>query len=214
MDADFADDITLLSNTMNEAQVLLNAVESATQSVGLVINAGKMKFMCYEQDSQIQSLKHLEGKNLECVTIFEYLSLWISTTSRDIASCKAKAWLALHKLGNIWKSNLPKWLKMQFFRVVTESILLYGTESWTLMKAHESQLDGTYTWMPCFALNVHWNQHVANKQLYGHLPHLGAKIRLHHINLGVTAVKQRRNQYSKFSSGCHSMAEEGMVGPP
>ena len=47
-DADFADDIALLSDTMNEGQVLLNAVESATQSVGLVMNAGKMKFMCYE----------------------------------------------------------------------------------------------------------------------------------------------------------------------
>ena len=74
-----ADDIPLLSNT-NEAQVLLNAVESATQSVGLVMNAGKMKFMCYVQDNQIQSLK---GKNLECVTNFEYLGLWISTTSRE-----------------------------------------------------------------------------------------------------------------------------------
>ena len=60
-DVDFADDIDLLCDTINEAQALLNTVESATQSVGLVINAGKTKFMCYEQDSQTQSLKNLEG---------------------------------------------------------------------------------------------------------------------------------------------------------
>ena len=55
----FADDIALLSDTMNEAQALLNEVDSAAWSVGLVINAGKTKFMSYEQDSQIQSLKIL-----------------------------------------------------------------------------------------------------------------------------------------------------------
>ena len=114
-DADFADDIALLSDAMNEAQVLLNAVESAAQLVGLVMNEGKMKFMCYEQDSQIQNPKSLEGKNLECVTDFEYLGSWISTTSRNIASQKAKTWAALHKLDTIWKSNLLRWLKMQFF---------------------------------------------------------------------------------------------------
>ena len=45
-DADFAGDIALLSDTMNEAQVLQNAVKSATQSVGLVMNAGKMTGHC------------------------------------------------------------------------------------------------------------------------------------------------------------------------
>ena len=45
MDADFADDIALFPDTMNEAQTLLNAVESATWSVRLVTNAGKTKFM-------------------------------------------------------------------------------------------------------------------------------------------------------------------------
>ena len=52
-DADFADSITLLSNTMNEGQALLNAVGSAAPSVGLVMNAGKTKFMCYGKDSLI-----------------------------------------------------------------------------------------------------------------------------------------------------------------
>ena len=112
MDADFADDVALLSNTMNEAQGLLNTVESASESVRWAMNADKTKFMCYEQDSQIQSLKSVEGKNLECVTNFEYPSSWISTTSRYIASCKMKTWPALHKLDNIWKSNLPTWLEI------------------------------------------------------------------------------------------------------
>ena len=62
-DADFAHGIALLSDTINEAQVLLNVVEDAAQSVGLVMNAGKTKFKCYEWDIQIQNLKSLYGKS-------------------------------------------------------------------------------------------------------------------------------------------------------
>ena len=102
----------------------------------------------------------LEGKNHECVTNFEYLGSWISTTSRDIASHKAKTWPVLHKLDKIWKFNLPRWLKMWFFRAVAGSILLYGAESWTLVKAYELKLDESYMWILCFALNEHWSQHV------------------------------------------------------
>ena len=179
--ADFADDITLLSDTINEDQALLNVVEIAAQSVGLVMNAGKTKFMCCEQDSQVQSLKSLEGKSLECVADFEYLGLWISTTSRAIALHKVKTWPVLHEQDNIWKSNLPRWPKMQFFRAVVESILLYGAELLDPKKAHESQLDGTYMQMLHLALNVHWSQHVRNEQLYGSLPCLSARIRLCHM---------------------------------
>ena len=92
----------------------------------------KQNSCAMSKTARSQSLKSLEGKNLECVTDFEYLGSWISTTSRDIASGKAKTWPVLHKLDNIWKSNLPRWLKMQFFRTLAESILLYGAEAWTL----------------------------------------------------------------------------------
>ena len=32
-----------------------------------------------------------------------------------------------------------------------------------------------------FALNLHWSQHVTNKQLYGGLPFLSTTITLHHM---------------------------------
>ena len=35
--------------------------------------------------------------------------------------------------------------------------------------------------MLCFAPNVHWSQHVTNKQVYGNLPHLITMIRLCHM---------------------------------
>ena len=57
----------------------------------------------------------------------------------------AKSWSALDKLSSIWKSNLTETLKRNFFRAVVESVLLYGSEAWTLTKKLERKLDGTYT---------------------------------------------------------------------
>ena len=43
----------------------------------------------------------------------------------------------------IWKSNLKKKLKIDMFRATVESLLLYGSSSWTMTK--EMEIDGTYT---------------------------------------------------------------------
>ena len=47
----------------------------------------------------------------------------------------------------LWKSktNLP--LKKRLFVATVESVLLYGSESWTLNVKQQNSLDGTYTRM-------------------------------------------------------------------
>ncbi|XP_062577351.1 uncharacterized protein LOC134239192 [Saccostrea cucullata] len=45
----------------------------------------------------------------------------------------------------IWRSTMPRDLKLRFFIATVESILLYGCEIWTLTVAQEKSLDGTYT---------------------------------------------------------------------
>ena len=45
------------------------------------------------------------------------------------------------------KSKLSRKLKIILFIAACESILLYGSETWTMTKAQEKSLDGTYTKM-------------------------------------------------------------------
>lgn len=49
-DLDFADDIALISNLIQQARELLLAVERECKKVGLSINAKKTKFMSYNID--------------------------------------------------------------------------------------------------------------------------------------------------------------------
>ena len=46
-DADFADDIALITNTISEAQTLLNSLESAANCVSLYLNDSKTEYMSY-----------------------------------------------------------------------------------------------------------------------------------------------------------------------
>ena len=82
----------------------------------------------------------------------------------------AKYWSALDKLSSIWKSNLTATLKRNLFRAVVESVLLYGSEAWTLTKKLERKLDGTYTRMLRVVFNIALKLHLTNKKLYGNIP--------------------------------------------
>ena len=62
------------------------------------------------------------------------------------------------------------------FQAVVESVLMYGSETWTPTRALVIQLDGCYTLLRT-ALNVDWRDHVTNEDLYGDLPRLSAKLR-------------------------------------
>ncbi|CAH1244381.1 Hypp7291 [Branchiostoma lanceolatum] len=100
--------------------------------VGLHMNAGKTKFMAYNQQVPVCLRTH-EGTALEKVEDFRYLGFHIESTSKDINSRKAAAWRACNKLEKIWKSDLPRKLKIRLFLSTVESVLLYSCEAWMVI---------------------------------------------------------------------------------
>ena len=80
-------------------------------------------------------------------------------------------------MNKIWKSNLKDKLKRNVFRATVESVLVYGSTTWTMNKAMEKRLDGNYTRMLRAALNKSWESHPTNKELYGDTPKLSKSIK-------------------------------------
>ena len=76
----------------------------------------------------------------------------------------------------IWKSHMSQRVKLSFFLATVESILLYGSETWTMTKTLEMSLDGCYTCMLRTALNISWRLHMPNEELYGELPRVSSKV--------------------------------------
>ena len=108
---------------------------------------------------------------------FNYLGSFIASTEQDVNIRLGKAWAALNGMNNIWKSNLPDQLKRNFFRATVESVLVYGSISWTLTSALEKKIDCSYTRMLRAALNKSWTDHLSNAELYGNIPRVTATIR-------------------------------------
>ncbi len=170
----FADDIALISEEIEQAQELLNRVETEAAKVGLHMNTKKTEVMAYNHgDVNIQPIN---GTTLKKVENFKYLGAWMSSSEKDFEIRKAIAWSACHKLKTIWSSQLSRNLKVRLFRATVESVLTYNAETWTVNKSLEKRINGCYTRMLRMVNNVTWKQKLTNHVLYQGLPQLSQTI--------------------------------------
>ena len=94
-DADFADDLALISGTLANAQSLLTSLEKAANSVGLYLNESKTEYLnrCQVYD-RVFSMKTVNGKELKCIQDDKYLV-------KDFKTRKGMAWPACNNLYNV-----------------------------------------------------------------------------------------------------------------
>ena len=155
-DADDADGIAILVNTLAQAESFLQSLERAAAGIGLHVNSHKTEYMCFNQRGNISTLK---GGSLKLVDKFSYPGSSVSSIETDINTWLAKAWTAIGRLSVIWKSDLTDKIKRSFFQAAVVSILLYGCITWTLTKNMEKNVGGNYTRMLRAILNKSWRQH-------------------------------------------------------
>ena len=77
------------------------------------------------------------------------------------------------------------------FRATANSILLYGSECWSLNSSSRKSLDGTYTRMLPTVLNINWQDHVPNVTLYGDLPRLTDRIAWRRLGIAGHCYRHR-----------------------
>ena len=85
-DADYADDITILANTPNQAET--HSLEQTAAGIGLHVNADKTEYMYINQTGGISTL---DGSSLKLVDKFTYLGSSVSSTEKDIDTRLTKA---------------------------------------------------------------------------------------------------------------------------
>ena len=134
-----------MTEELEQAQDFLHRVQENTAKIVLHLNSDKNEFMSFNQ-AQDTVLKTVNNENIKKVDNFKYLGVLIDDTANDVKVRKALARKACNKLNKIWKSFLCKSLKLRTFLTLVESVLLYGSETWTLTKNIEKSIDDeTYT---------------------------------------------------------------------
>ena len=81
-DTDYADDIALLSDSIEQAEIVLHQVESAGKLIGLHINERKTEYIIFNQDGA--EIKSPDDHKLNCVDDFEYIGSWINSCKKDV----------------------------------------------------------------------------------------------------------------------------------
>ena len=134
-------------------------------------------------------LKTADGQILQVKKDFKYLGYWINSSEKDIKVRKVLAWNALHSMHVIWKSKINLPLKRRLFVATVESVLTYESESCTPTVQQQKSLDGTYTRILRKALNISWQEHSTNKNVYGKLSHVSSKIKYRRMRMAGHCIR-------------------------
>jgi CRISPR/Cas system CSM-associated protein Csm2 small subunit len=140
----FADDSAIFADTDAEATDILYHIARIAQSYGLRINADKTKVMTTDGS---QAIVHLDGVQIEHVQEFKYLGSLVQekkvATTIEVHSRIGQAAAAFASLKwCLWKkANISTKTKIRLFRTLILPILLYGSETWTLLKPDMNKLE-------------------------------------------------------------------------
>ena len=122
-------------------------------------------------------IKTLSNNILKCVDDYKYLGSHILNSEKDFNIRKGMAWSACNKMDKLWKSSLNRQIKIRLFRATIEPILLYGSETWTLLAWQHHCLDRCYTRLLRRVLKLSWKSHPSLKDIYGDLPRIYSLVR-------------------------------------
>ena len=148
----------------------------------MTLNSDKTKFISLNSPPDVK-LTAGDNKDIGKVEDFKYLGSFVMNSARDIKIRKAKAWKALNGMTKVWKSDMSRLMKKRFFFAAVESVLLYGSETWTLTPAMEKSINGCYTRMLRAAFNISWRDHLSNDELYRSIPKVTDKIQSRRLQL-------------------------------
>ena len=131
----YADDTTLMAESVEELKSLLMKVKEETEKVGLKLNFQKMKIIT---SGPITSWE-IDGETVE--TVSDYIFLGSKITADGDCSHEIKRRILLGKkvmnnLDSILKSrDITFPTKFHLVKAMVFRVVMYGCESWTVKKA-------------------------------------------------------------------------------
>ena len=161
----YADDSALLAHSEDELQRITSAFTLTSEKFGLHINVDKT--FCFFQPSpdttELATPKILvNGRTVECCTDFCYLGSNLSTdltVRRELRTRVSKASKAFGRLDSrVWKNhNLKMETKLAVYKAMVLSVLLYGSETWTLYRRDIRYLDRFHLQCLRRILGIQWS---------------------------------------------------------
>ena len=147
----FADDLLVMSTTVQGLQRIINRVGQYAEYWGLRVNIQKTKCMVFRRGGKLAAAEkwHYQQQNIEIVNTFRYLGIWFSTKRvwshhMNTTASQAKRVIYLMRRLSYGIGKLPLKLQWHLFDMMVAPIVLYGAEIWG-GKANNVTLDKVET---------------------------------------------------------------------
>ena len=169
-DLDYADDIAIFSPSACVLQEALTILQEEANLAGVQISWPKTKLMAITSKPTNHLPLKICNKEVVFVDSFTYLGSLITnygSSSRYITSRIAKAASAMCRLSNplFRKHRISIRTKINMYRALIVSVLLYGSEAWATTLADRRRLDVFDVRCQRRLLRVFWQQHVSHQSI-------------------------------------------------
>jgi len=196
----FADDQAMTANSAEGLQTIMTKLNEVVERYGMRINKTKTKVMKIGKGEYEQLLINIDGQVLEQVQQFKYLGSLLTEDGRSEKEVRVRIAMAkdaFNKHQKLFTGKTNRNLKKRLIKTLVWSVLLYGSETWTLKKDDIKRLESCEMWIWRKIEKISWREHVRNEEV---LRRVGEERSL------ITTIWKRKARWIG-----HIMRSEGML---
>jgi hypothetical protein len=141
----YADDVNLLSDSVNTIQENSETLGEASRDIVLEINVEKAKYVIMSRHTNSGQNQNIRIANESFGNVAKFTSLGTTLTNQDDIHDEIKSRLnsrnaCYHSVQNLLSSRLiSKNLKIKIYKTVILPVVLYGCETWSLTLGEENR---------------------------------------------------------------------------
>ncbi|KAK9871609.1 hypothetical protein WA026_012988 [Henosepilachna vigintioctopunctata] len=161
----YADDTVIIAASKEEMQEIMTRLCSISEEYGLELNKQKTKTMIVDRPHNNQpDVQTVAG--YEVVSVVNYLGSMITNSGGCEAEIRRRVAMARNattKLTKIWKATaITRNNKLRIANSLIFPIVMYGSETWTLMESDKQQINALEMWVYRRLLRVPWTARRTN----------------------------------------------------
>jgi len=164
----FTDDQAMVANTEEGLQRLVNNLNKISNDFNMKINVKKTKSMRISRKGDEGINITLNNQQIEQVNNFKYLGAIITSDGRcheEIQARIAMAKTAFSKRRELLTNGLKAETKKKIIKTLVWSIVLYGSETWTLQDRDKKKLEAFEMWIWRRMQKVSWKDMITNQDI-------------------------------------------------
>lgn len=165
----YADDTVIFADTSEGLQELVDKIVKSGDQHGLKINTAKTKTMVVSRNQNLQANIRIYGTSIEEVRKFRYLGCWVTQDLDPETEIRARIENAratfVRMKTFLTNTTLSLDARYRFVKSYIYSVLLYGTESWTMGKRIMQRLEAFEMWIFRRLLKIPWTRRITNENV-------------------------------------------------